>query len=390
MFSGRTPASLAPNRLSLVLEELKAAGSPVIDLTLSNPTRAGLDYPRAEILAALEDARSLSHEPTARGLWEARQAVSEWHAGQGAVADPESLILAGSTSEAYGWLFKLLCEPGETVLTPRPSYPLFECLAQLEGVRVAQYPLMEELAWGLDLAELDRLIRPGTKAIILVNPNNPTGTYVKRGEWLRLQEFAAHRSLAIISDEVFFDYPWRPDPRRVSSLEGPHLALTFTLSGLSKIAGLPQMKLGWIHVAGPEALKRAALERLEWIADSYLPVSAPVQHAAARWLELTPRIQACIRRRTAENLATLQQAVGAGSDCRVRTPEGGWCALLEVPRIHSDEEWALLMLTQHAVWLQPGFFYDFQREGFLVASLLPATELFIEAAERLRAIFRPH
>ncbi|MGC4048606.1 MAG: pyridoxal phosphate-dependent aminotransferase [Paludibaculum sp.] len=390
MFSGRTPASLTPNRLTRALADLKAAGAPILDLTVSNPTREGIDYPRDEILAALEDARSLTYEPTARGLLEAREAISEWHAGQGANADPGSLILAGSTSEAYGWLFKLLCEPGDAVLVPRPSYPLFECLAELDCVRAVQYPLMEELAWGLDISELDRLVRPETRAIVLVNPNNPTGTYLKHDSWLRLQEFAAYRGLAIISDEVFFDYAWREDPRRVSALQGPHLALTFTLSGLSKIAGLPQMKLGWIHVAGPSALKAEALDRLEWIADSYLPVSAPIQHAAARWLELTPRIQHSIRTRTAENLAGLQTAAGVGGGCRVRTPEGGWCAMLEVPRIHSDEEWALMLLENHSVWVQPGYFYDFQREGFLVASLLPRPEVFQSALKRLNGIFGPH
>ncbi|WP_321472044.1 pyridoxal phosphate-dependent aminotransferase [uncultured Paludibaculum sp.] len=390
MFSRRTPASLAPNRLSLLLAERKAAGAPVIDLTVSNPTGVGLDYPREEILAALRDARSLSYEPTARGLLEAREAIAEWHAGQGAPALPDSLILAGSTSEAYGWLFKLLCEPGDEVLAPRPSYPLFECLADLDAVRMVQYALVEEFAWGIDLAELESRVRPNTRAIILVNPNNPTGTYVKRDIWLKLQEFAAYRGLAIVSDEVFFDYAWGPDPRRVSSLQGPHLALTFTLSGLSKIAGLPQMKLGWIHVAGPEPLKREALDRLEWIADSYLPVSAPIQHAAARWLELTPRIQHSIRLRTGENLDSLQQAVGLESGCRVRTPEGGWCAMLEVPRIHSDEEWALMLLENHSIWMQPGYFYDFQREGFLVASLLPEPESFRTALDRLSVIFGPH
>lgn len=390
MFSGRTPASLSPNRLTRALAELKAAGAPILDLTVSNPTREGIAYPREEILAALQDARSLTYEPTARGLLAAREAIAEWHAGQGSPADPASLILAGSTSEGYGWLFKLLCEPGDAVLVPRPSYPLFECLAELDSVRVVQYPLIEELAWGLDLSELDRLVRPETRAIILVNPNNPTGTYLKRDIWLRLQEFAAYRGLAIISDEVFFDYAWRADPRRTSALQGPHLALTFTLSGLSKISGLPQMKLGWIHVDGPSHLKAEALDRLEWIADSYLPVSAPIQHAAARWLELTPRIQDSIRLRTAENLESLQTAVGVGGSCRVRTPEGGWCAMLEVPRIHSDEEWALMLLENHSIWLQPGYFYDFQREGFLVASLLPEPEAFRAALQRLTGIFRPH
>jgi len=388
-FSNRTPASLQPNRLSRRVADLRAAGAPLIDLTLSNPTRAGLAYPSAEIISALDDPRSLSYEPSAQGLLETREAIAAWHAGQGVAAGVDQLVLAGSTSEAYGWLFKLLCEPGDAVMTPRPSYPLFECLATLEGVHAVEYPLIEELRWGVDVATLETHLDPRARAIILVNPNNPTGTYLKRGEWLRLQEFAAMRGLAIIVDEVFFDYVWGPDPRRVSSLLPPHLALTFTLSGLSKIAGLPQMKLGWIHAAGPESLRREALDRLEWIADSYLPVSAPVLHAAARWLDLTPRIQTSILDRVMLNRRTLQAAIPAESAWRMMPAEGGWIALLEAPRIHSEEEWALSLLEAHHILLQPGYFYDFEREAFLAVSLLPEPAQFDIAMQRLSSIFRP-
>ncbi len=388
-FSSRTPTSLQPNRLSRRVEELRASGAPLIDLTLSNPTRAGLVYPTREILAALDDPRSLSYEPSPKGLREAREAVAAWHAGQGAAADVDSLMLSGSTSEAYGWLFKLLCEPDDAVMTPRPSYPLFECLARLDGVRAVEYPLLEELQWGTDIASLERWLDPRARAIILVNPNNPTGTYLKRDEWTRLQEFAALRGLALIVDEVFFDYAWAADPRRVSSLQTPHHALTFTLSGLSKVAGLPQMKLGWIHVAGPEALRSEALERLEWIADSYLPVSAPVLHAAARWFDLTPRIQSSILERVFRNRHALQSALPPGSPWRVLPAEGGWVALLEAPRIHSEEEWGLSLLENHYVLLQPGYFYDFEREAFLAVSLLPNPGDFEAALQRLSGILRP-
>ncbi|MBI5085218.1 MAG: pyridoxal phosphate-dependent aminotransferase [Acidobacteria bacterium] len=383
-FSRRTPASLEPNRLSATLETLRAAGAPLVDLTLSNPTRAGIAYPRAELLDALNDPRSLAYEPSAQGLLEARQAIAARHGG----LDPANLLLAGSTSEAYGWLFKLLCEPGDSVLVPRPSYPLFECLATLEAVRAVQYPLIEELRWGFDFSEMERHLDPRTRAIVLVNPNNPTGTYLKRDQWLHLQEFAAYRHLAIIADEVFFDYAWQPDPARASALMGSHLALTFTLSGLSKAAGLPQMKLGWIHVAGPEEARAEALSRLEWIADSYLPVSAPVQHAAARWLELAPAIQSAIRSRTTRNRQALEDAIRPESGWRVLPSEGGWCAVLEAPRIHSEEEWILHLLQSRHMLLQPGFFYDFEREAFLVASLLPAPELFDEGLQRLTASIR--
>lgn len=388
-FSSRTPSSFEPNRLSLAAARLRAAGAPLIDLTISNPTRAALPYPNAEILDALSDPRSLSYEPSPAGLPEAREAVAAWHARQGAPADPESILLAGSTSEAYGWVFKLLCEPGDAVLAPRPSYPLFECLASLEGVRTLQFSLLEELRWAADPAELERRLDPRARAIILVNPNNPTGNYLTREEWLRLQEFAAHRGLALIVDEVFFDYAWRADPRRVSSLLGPHLALTFTLSGLSKIAALPQMKLGWIHVAGPEHLRREALQRLEWIADSYLPVSAPVLHAAARWFELAPRIQAPILERLDANRGALAAAIGPDSPWRVLPASGGWIALLDAPRYHSGEEWVLAILEQFHILLQPGFFYDFEREALLAASLLAEPGAFGEALARIRPIFRP-
>jgi aspartate/methionine/tyrosine aminotransferase len=383
-FSTRTPANLEPTRLSSRIAALRAAGAPLIDLTLSNPTRAGLAYPGARILDALQDPRSLTYEPTAAGLLEARQAIATR-----LDADPAHILLAGSTSEAYGWLFKLLCDPGEAVMAPRPSYPLFDCLATLDAVRTVQYPLIEELRWGIDLAALERHLDPQARAIIVVNPNNPTGNYLRREDWLHLQEFAALRQLAIISDEVFFDYAWRHETPRASAAQSPHLALTFTLGGLSKTAGLPQMKLGWIHVAGPAGLRAQALERLEWIADSYLPVSAPVQHAAADWLDLTPRIQDSISQRVSSNLYSLKQAIPSDSPWRLMPASAGWCAILEAPRFHSEDEWTLLLLERHSLIVQPGYFYDFEREAFLVISLLPPEEQWQQALHRLSDIFRP-
>ena len=388
-FSSRTPASLAPNRLSVAVEKLRAGGAPLIDLTLSNPTRAGLEYPVEEILAALADPRAVRYEPSPRGLPAAREAVAAWHARHGGEASADRLILTGSTSEAYGWLFKLLCEPGDAVMTPRPSYPLFECLAVLEGVRAVQYPLLEELRWGTEVAEVERWLDPRARALILVNPNNPTGTYLKRGEWQRLQAWAARKGLVLIVDEVFFDYAWDEDAARVSSLEGPHEALTFTLSGLSKVAALPQMKLGWIHVAGPREARNEALERLEWIADSYLPVSAPVQYAAGRWLELTPGIQSGILRRLTENRAALGELLGRDSAWRTLPAEGGWTVLLDAPRICPEEEWALRFMDPHHVLAQPGYFYDFEREALLAISLLAEPGEFREALGRMGVIFRP-
>lgn len=389
-FSSRTPGDYRPNRLNEALQARRAAGGAVLDLTLSNPTRAGLDYPQQAILEALNDPRSLTYEPAPRGLAEARESVAAYHAGRGQAAEPERLLLAGSTSEAYGWLFKLLCEPGDEVLAPRPSYPLFACLAALDAVRIVEYPLAEELRWGFDLDALERCRTPRARAVVLVNPNNPTGAYLKRDEWLRLQSWAAACGLAIIADEVFFDYAWRENRDRVSSFEATGETLVFTLSGLSKAAGLPQMKLGWIHVSGPRPLLDEVLERLEWIADAYLPVSAPVQYAAAAWLKLVPQIQASICGRCRENLATARSAFSAAGGARILDPEGGWSVVLDMPRLHTEEEWALRLLEGQGVLVQPGFFYDFEREAFQVASLLTPPAVFREGLARIeKALLGP-
>ena len=387
-FSSRTPPSFRPNALAARAAALRRAGEPLLDLTLSNPTQAGIGYPEKEILEALGDARALRYEPGPKGSAEAREAIAAWHGRHGAAADPEHLVLASSTSEAYGWLFKLLCEPGDAVMTPQPSYPLFECLAELEGVRAAPYPLEEERGWRLDIAALEAALDERARAVVVVNPNNPTGTYLRREEWLRLEELAAVRGLAVIADEVFFDYRWRESTPRATSLAAPHLALTFTLGGLSKSAGLPQMKLGWIHVAGPERLRQEALERLEWIADAYLPVAAPVQMAAARWLELAPAVQDRILWRVLGNWDVLRERLRAAPAWRAHEPEGGWTVLIEAPRIHTGEEWAVRILEEARVLVQPGYFYDFEREAFLAVSLLPEERTLRQAAARLERIFR--
>ncbi len=389
-FSSRTPHSLLPNRLWRRAQELRQAGKEIVDLTLSNPTQAGISYPEEEILAALGDQRALRYEPAPKGHPEARQAVARWHERHGVRLDAENLVLASSTSEAYSWLFKLLCNPGDAVMTPRPSYPLFECLAELEGVRAVQYPLLEECSWHLDGAALERSLDELARAVVVVNPNNPTGTYLREEEWRELQQFAAARGLALIVDEVFYDYAWRGSSRRVTSLAGPHRALTFTLSGLSKTAGLPQMKLGWVHVGGPEALRREALERLEWIADAYLPASAPVQLAAPRWLELAGAVQDRILWHVLDNWGELAALTEQAPAWRAREPEGGWTAVLEAPRIYSEEEWALRLLEEAHVLVQPGYFYDFEREAFLAVSLLPRHEEFREAMRSALQIIRPN
>src|SRR5581483_11103172 len=293
------------------------------------------------------------------------------------------ILLTASTSEAYAWLFKLLCDPGDDVLVPRPSYPLFEFLADMESVRVAQYPLAWHGRWELDFDALAQACGARTRAVVVVNPNNPTGSFLKHDETARLVEFCRERELPIISDEVFSDYAFDSDAHRATTLIGAGDALTFSLSGLSKIVGLPQMKLGWLVLSGPERLRGEAWRRLEFIADTYLSVGTPVQYALPGLLAHRREIQTSIAERTRANLSYLRAAIGPESPFRLRMPEGGWYAVIEAPRVRSEEEWALHLLRERGVLVQPGYFYDFDREAFLVLSLLPAPDIFREGAERL-------
>lgn len=384
MFSGRTPRSLEPNHLTQTLARLRERGMEWVDLTLSNPTAVGLPYPAKEILDALRDPRALTYQPTPLGHEDTRRAIASYYRERGCAVDPAHIVLSASTSEAYTWLFKLLCEPGDEVLAPSPSYPLFECLAALEGVRMVQYPLLEENGWGIDFEALERLASPRCRAVIFVSPNNPTGAYLNPDARARLQEFARQRSLALVVDEVFLDSFYGdalPEAASAAGIEAA--ALTFTLSGLSKVAGLPQMKLGWTVVGGPEPLRREALERLEWISDSYLSVSAPVQCATPKWLALAPALQKSIAARCRFNRELLEQALTPETGCRLLPAEAGWVAVVDVPRVYSEEAWVLSLVAKHQVLVQPGFFYDFPREALLVVSLLPAEPVFAEGAERL-------
>jgi alanine-synthesizing transaminase len=381
VFSSRLKWDSPANALSALLAEKRSAGSCVLDLTESNPTHAGFAYPGDEILAALADARSLRYDPAPRGLDSAREAVAEYYARRGVAADPSRILLAASTSEAYSYLFKLLADPGDEILVPRPSYPLFEFLAALESVQVRHYPLRYDGAWRVDFEALERTAGLRARAIVVVNPNNPTGSFLKRDEWARLEEFAASRRIAIVSDEVFSDFAIAPDPARVATLAGGCSVLTFSMSGLSKVAGLPQMKLGWIVAGGPQ--HEAALNGLEWIADTYLSVATPVQAALPRLLRATEPVRAQILERTRANLAFLRGAIGSGSPFQVLNVEGGWYAILQVPRIRSEEQWALDLLADHDVLVQPGFFYDFDSDAFLVLSLLTPSQVFEQGVNQV-------
>ncbi|MBZ5580989.1 MAG: pyridoxal phosphate-dependent aminotransferase [Acidobacteriia bacterium] len=384
MFSSRFHWDFRPNRLTRLLNERRAAGDPILDLTESNPTHAGIEYP-PEIVRAFADPRVLVYDPAPAGAPEAREAVAAYYAARGVPVDPGRILLTASTSEAYAYLFKLLADPGDEVLVPRPSYPLFEYLAGMESLQVRQYPLRYHGGWSMDLEALSDALSPRTRAVILVNPNNPTGSYLKQPELEMLSRLCARRGMALISDEVFSDYALAPDPRRAPTLAGVEECLAFSMSGLSKVAGLPQMKLGWIVAAGPPALRTEAMERLEWIADTYLSVGTPVQCAAGRLLAAGAEAQRRIRERAAANLAHAR-AVLAGSAATVLAVEGGWYVTVQMPRIRSEEEWALELLASRGVLTQPGFFYDFESEAFLVLSVLTAPEIFREGVARLRGM----
>jgi len=384
MFSARFHWDPRPNRLTQALAAQRAAGARILDLTESNPTHAGLCYP-GEIVRAFDDAAMLAYEPAPAGTPAAREAVSAWYAARGQAAPVERILLTASTSEAYAYLFKLLTDPGDEVLAPRPSYPLFEFLADMESVAVRQYPLVYHGGWSIDLDAVERALTPRTRAIVLVNPNNPTGSYVKRGELSALVALCAPRGVALISDEVFGDYALGEDADRVATLAGVEECLAFSMSGLSKVAGLPQMKLGWMVVNGPAALRAEAWEKLEWIADTYLSAAAPAQYGAARLMEAGARVREQISARVRENLAWLRGAV-AGSALNVLQVEGGWYATLAVPRTRNEEEWTLELLERDGVLVQPGFFFDFESEAFLVVSLLTPAEVFHEGVGRLLAL----
>ncbi len=380
MFSGRLKWDVHPNPISQMVAQKRADGIAVLDLTESNPTRAGLSYP-AELLAPLSDERGLRYDPDPRGILSAREAVAGYYAERSVAVGVDRILLTASTSEAYSYLFKLLADPGDEVLAPRPSYPLFEFLASLESVHVRPYSLRYDGAWHIDFDALERAVSARTRAIVVVNPNNPTGHYLKLAELERLESLCAARGIAILSDEVFCDYAHGADPRRVRTLAGKGGALKFSMSGLSKIAGLPQLKLGWIVASGVGAGE--ACERLEWIADTYLSVATPVQLALPSLL--ASRAGQQIQNRTAENLEWLLKFV-QGTALNILTVEGGWYAVAQVPRTRSEEEWVLALLEHHNVLVQPGFFYDFESEAFLILSLLAESAKFREGVRRILAI----
>ena len=382
MFSSRVPRELALNRLSRGLAAHRSAGRPLLDLTVSNPTAVGIHY-EPRLLAALADPAGLTYRPEPFGLASARRAIAADYARRGISVAEERVVLTASTSEAYSLLFKLLCEPGDAVLVPQPSYPLFDHLTRLDGVGWAPYSLEYHGRWRLDEESVDAAWTARTRAALAVSPNNPTGSRLGADEWRALGERCAQRRAALIVDEVFADYSFdddaRGEPARVEG-DGP---LTFRLGGLSKSAGLPQLKLGWIAVDGPPACVDEALARLEFICDTYLSVSTPVQVAASALIEQGAEVRAQIQRRVRDNLETLRAAAGLDPSVELLNGEAGWTAVLRVPSRGSEEDLVLALLDRRDTLVHPGFFFDFPHESFVVLSLLPEPPVFAEATTRL-------
>lgn len=381
MFARRTNWNLSPNPLSLALERFRGSGRPLFDLTESNPTHS-LDYSAVQpaILRALSDPAALTYSPDPRGLRIAREAIAAYYAERGAAVDPGDLLLTTSTSEAYSFLFRLLCDPGDELLVPAPSYPLFEFLADLQDVRLVPYALVYDHGWQIDFHSLEQALTPRSRALILVHPNNPTGSYVKPGERAQLHALASARGLALLVDEVFLDYPAAPHAfdRTFAGQDG---ALTFTLSGLSKIAALPQMKVAWIAASG--AGKPDALARLEVIADTYLSMNAPIQHALPTLLEVRHTARDQLRAAIRRNLAALDAALAAAPQLARLEIEGGWYAVLRVPVLRTDEELAIALLESEGVFVHPGHFYNFHADGYLVLSLITPPGIFAAGLTRI-------
>ena len=381
MISSRLPKSLAPNAVSRALAAKRKSAAVILDLTETNPTGAGFNYPK-ELLEALSDPRALEYDPLPLGLWSARAAVASDFRRRGIVISADRVALTSSTSEAYALLFKLLCDAGDAVLVPRPSYPLFEHLTRLEAVTAIPYALEYHGSWRIDIDSIARAATDRVRALLIVSPNNPTGSFLHRDDFDAVSRLAAARGWAIIGDEVFADYPLDPAADPTNVLAGAEV-LTFSLGGLSKSAGLPQLKLGWIGFGGPPSKVDEALTAYEIIADTYLSVSTPVQAAAADLIEKGAGIRAQILARVRRNLESLRRLAGTHPAVNILPVEGGWSAVVQVPQLRSEEALVLELLDKDDVLVHPGYFFDFEREAFLIVSLLVDPVLFDRGVARV-------
>jgi len=383
MFARRTDWNLATNRITQTLELLRASGKQFIDLTVSNPTEAALEYSSSEITTALSSPDALQYSPVAQGMFSTRAAVACYYSERApaAIVDPGHIFLTTCTSEAYTWVFRLLCGPGDHVLTAQPSYPLFSFLADICDVKLSHYPLQYDHGWVIDLHALEQTITTETRAILLVHPNNPTGSCVKASEREALNRICYERGIALIVDEVFADYALNGAP--IHSFADNDAALTFTLSGVSKVCGLPQMKVGWMVVSGPEDLRRTACERLEVIADTYLSLATPQQIALPTWLAQRGVFQTSLQQRLHANLAELDRQLALTKSIRRLEVEAGWYATLRLPAVQSDEELTIHLMEEHGVIVQPGHYFDFTGEGYIVISLMTPERQFAEGIKKL-------
>ena len=383
IFSERTGWNREVNRLSRVLGELRAVGTPVLDLTRSNPTECGFQYDEAVIRQAFSGSDILRYAPDPRGMVAARDAISAYYGASGVRVGADDLVLTSGTSEAYSFLFRLLCNAGDEVLIPSPGYPLFDFLADLCDVKLVRFPLVYDHGWQIDFAALAAAATERTRALMVVHPNNPTGHYVSAKEQAQLTDFCGRRGIALIADEVFLDFSLGQRRRSLVTAE----TLTFALSGLSKICGLPQMKLAWIAVSGGEGAKREVQARLELIADAYLSVGTPVQLGAAALLQTRVAFQAQTMDRIRANLRELDGQLARQSGCARSACEGGWTAVLRVPALQSDEDLAVALVKERGVHVQPGHFYDFAQPGYIVVSLIVPDPEFAEGMRRILAHF---
>ena len=377
-FAGRTSWPQQPNALNHALNDLHQRHVPVIDLTESNPTRCGFTY--EHILPALNNPNNLQYSPESKGLLSAREAVQGYYAKWGFSVDTDNILLTSGTSEAYSFLFRLLANHGDKILIPKPSYPLFQFLLELNDCAVDFYPLVYDgNAWHLDRPALSALVDATTKAIVLVNPNNPTGSYISKDDLDFLNGLCCQHQMAIISDEVFLEYAW--DDKYRHSCIGNTQALTFVLGGLSKTLAMPQMKCSWMLASGPERVVTEAMARLEIIADTYLSVNTPVQQALPVWLNYAEGMQQQIKQRVLFKWQCLKQYVPANT--HVLNVQGGWYASLRIPAVLSEEEWVLTFLNEDHVLVHPGYFFDFSQEAYMVVSLLPQAAIFEDGIKRI-------
>ena len=385
MFADRTNWNLAANPLSEALARHRLAGKSLIDLTASNPTECGFAYDTRAILRALSSHAALTYEPEPKGLLSAREAVASYYAARGIDIPASDIILTTSTSEAYSFVFRILCNPGDEILIPSPSYPLFDLLADIQDVHLVRYPLIYDHGWQIDFHGLETAITPRTRGLIVVHPNNPTGHFAKPNDVARLNQICSTRKLALVADEVFLDYSLAGKSEITFSSNSR--ALTFTLSGLSKISGLPQMKFAWFVTTGPKDLRTQALDRLEVIADSYLSMNAPIQLAAPEFLEQRHSFQIQLMSRVRKNLAELDRQLSAQKSCSRLELEGGWYVIIRVPATRSDTDLAIELLDTKDVYVHPGHFYDFPGDGFLIVSLITPEPDFAEGIRRLLVSF---